>query len=401
MAFEPGSVGKTGATLALVGFLALAAAILPQAARAAAKTLPAARSYFVYVASGSKGIYNYRFDPKTGQVTPMGVVAPALPALSFLTTDPRHRFLYAVTERGHAAGADPSKTEGLVISYSIDPKTGALKLLNQVDSAGRGPCFVLVDDSGKTLFVANYGSGSVTSFAINADGSIGKKTGFDQHTGSGPNRERQEGPHAHATVLSPDNRFLFVPNLGIDEIKIYKFDAAKGTFTPNDPSFASVTAGLGPRHLVFGRGGKFAYVVCEMGSSVVVFSYDPVKGSLTPVQTISNLPSDFTGIDNSAEIEVGRSGRFLYASNRGSDSITVFAIDPSKGTLTRVQVAPTLGKIPRNFDIDPTGKYLIAGNQISNQLVVFAIDQTNGQLKPTGQVLDIAAPVCILFVPGT
>ena len=398
MAFEAESGRKTGATLALVGFLTLA--ILPRVAHAAAKNLTAARSYFVYVASGSKGIYNYRFDPKTGQVTPMGVVAPALPNLSFLITDPQHRFLYAVTESGHAPGADASKTEGLVLSYSIDPKTGALKFLNKVDSAGRGPCHLLVDDSGKTLFVANYGSGSVASFAINTDGSIGAKTGFDQHTGKGPNPDRQEGPHAHATVLSPDNRFLFVPNLGIDQIKIYKFDAAKGTFAPNDPPFASVKAGLGPRHIVFGRGGKFAYVVCEMGSSVAVFSYDSVKGSLTPVQTISNLPSDFTGIDNSSEIEVGRSGRFLYASNRGSDSITVFAIDPSKGTLTRVQVAPTLGKIPRNFDIDPTGKYLIAGNQISNQLVVFAVDQTNGQLKPAGQVLDVAGPVCILFVPG-
>jgi 6-phosphogluconolactonase len=186
----------------------------------------------------------------------------------------------------------------------------------------------------------------------------------------------------------------------MDQIKIYRVDAAKGTFTPNDPPFATVNAGLGPRHFTFGRGARFAYAICEMGSSVAVFAYDAAKGSLNPVQTISTLPADFTGKDNSAEIEVDRSGRFLYASNRGSDSITVFAIDPVKGTLKPVQVAPTLGKIPRNFALDPGGKYLLAANQNSGKIVAFAVHPTNGQLTPTGQVLDIASPVCILFVPS-
>ena len=292
------------------------------------------------------------------------------------------------------------KKNGSISSFSINRKTGALTFLNKIDSGGSGPCHLVVDKTGKMLFVANYGSGSVASFAIKPDGSIGERTGFDQHTGSSVNPARQKGPHAHEVVLSPDNRFLFVPDLGTDQIKIYRVDAAKGTFTPNDPPFATVTAGYGPRHFTFGRGAKFAYAVCEMGSSVVVFSYDPVKGSLTPVQTISNLPSDFKGVNNSAEIEVGRSGRFLYASNRGNDSITVFAIDPVKGTLTNVQVAPTQGNMPRNFAIDPTGKYLIAANQKSNNMVVFAIDPKDGQLKPAGQTLDIPSPVDILFVPA-
>jgi 6-phosphogluconolactonase len=161
-----------------------------------------------------------------------------------------------------------------------------------------------------------------------------------------------------------------------------------------------VKAGLGPRHFTFGRGGKFAYVVCEMGSSVVVFSYDSIKGSLTPVQTISNLPDGFTGIDNSAEIEMDQSGRFLYASNRGHDSITVFAVDPAKGTLTKVQVAPTQGSIPRNFALDPTGKYLLVGNQKSDTLVVFFVDPHHGTLKAAGQVLDVPSSVDILFVPA-
>jgi 6-phosphogluconolactonase len=312
-----------------------------------------------------------------------------------LASDPTHRFLYAVSELGN-----DGRTHGAVSSFAIDPATGALKFLNKVDSGGGGACHLTLDHTGKILFVANYGGGSVASFAINPNGSIGEKTGFDQHTGSGPNVERQDGPHAHAVVLSPDNRFLFVPDLGTDQIRIYRVDAARHTFTPNDPPFASVKAGLGPRHFMFGPGGKFAYVVCEMESSVVVFSYDPVKGSLTPVQTISTLPPDYKGIDNSAEIGIDPSGRFLYASNRGHDSIGVFAIDAKNGTLTRVQVAPSLGKIPRNFAVDPTGKYVLVANQISNQMVVFAIDPTNGQLQSTGQTLDLHSPVAILFVPA-
>jgi 6-phosphogluconolactonase len=202
-------------------------------------------------------------------------------------------------------------------------------------------------------------------------------------------------------VLSPDNRFLFVPDLGTDQVKIYKVDAAKGTFTANDPPFAAVKAGLGPRHFTFGRGAKFAYVLCEMGSSVAVFAYNPVKGSLTPVETVSNLPADFKGLDNSAEIAVDRSGRYLYASNRGHDSITVYAVDPVKGTLKSVQVVPTQGKIPRNFALDLSGKYLLAANQNTSQIVTFSVNPANGQLKPTGQVTDVPAPVDILFVPGS
>jgi 6-phosphogluconolactonase len=359
--------------------------------------LSAQSSYFVYVASqtpdATKGIYAYRFSPANGRLTSIGRVAELVEA-SFLATDPHHRVLYVASEAGEKEGAN-----GFLSSYVIDPRSGALKLLNKAEMGG-GPCHLSVDETGKILFAANYGNGTVASFALNADGSIGKQTGFDQHTGKGPDAERQEGPHAHAVVLSPDNRFLFVPDLGADQIKIYRVDSAKATFAPNNPSFASVKPGLGPRHLAFAPGGKFAYVICEMGSSVVAFAYDPVKGSLTPLETISTLPADFKGIDNSSEIGISPSGRFLYASNRGHDSITVFAIDPGKGTLTKLLVVPTQGKIPRNFALDPTGKYLVAANQKSNQMVIFAVDQTTGLLKPTGQVLDIEEPVCVLFVPG-
>jgi 6-phosphogluconolactonase len=388
---------------ALLTFFAIAWVSITKPLSAAAAKSASASSYLVYVgtytATSSKGIYNYRFDPKAGKLTPIGVAAEVVNP-SFLVTDAQHRFLYAVTEMGQERGASSYKTNGFISSFSVDRKTGALTFINKVDSGGGGPCHLVVDKTGKMLFVANYGSGSVASFAIKADGSIGERTGFDQHTGSSVDPARQKGPHAHAVVLSPDNRFLFVPDLGTDQIKIYKVDAAKGTFTPNDPPFATVKAGLGPRHFTFGRGAKFAYTLCEMGSSVAVFSYNPIKGSLTPVQTISNLPSDFKGEDNSAEIEVDRSGRFLYASNRGNDSITVFAIDPTKGTLTQVQLVPTQGNIPRNFALDPTGNYLIAANQKSSNMVVFSVDQKDGKLKPAGQVLDIPSPVDILFVPA-
>jgi 6-phosphogluconolactonase len=402
MGYRFGRISTVSMGVLLLGFFA-ASADVPRAMAAEAKGMTAASSYFVYVGTytgpTSKGIYGFRYDPKTGKLTSTGLVAEVANP-SWLVTDPRHRFLYVVTEMGPERGADNYKKNGAISSYSINPKTGALTFLNKVDAGGGGSCHLVVDKTGKMLFVANYGSGNVASFVIKPDGSIGERTGFDQHNGSSVDPARQKGPHAHAVVLSPDDRFLFVPDLGLDQIKIYRVDTAKGTFTPNDPPFATVKAGLGPRHFTFGKGAKFAYAICEMGSSVVVFAFDPAKGALTPVQTISTLASDFKGEDNSAEIEVDRAGRFLYASNRGSDTITVFAIDPAKGTLTKVQVVPTQGKIPRNFAIDPTGKYLVAANQQSDQMVVFDVDQKDGQLKPTGQVVDVPAPVDILFVPA-
>jgi 6-phosphogluconolactonase len=404
MRFERSHGRTTRVGVVLAGlFFAVLAGLLPYRLTVFANTAPIKNDYFVYVGTytgpSSKGIYSYRFDAKTGHLASLGVAAEVVNP-SWVVTDPHHRFLYAVTEMTGDHGPNPYKANGSISSFAIDPKTGALKFLNKVSSAGGGPCHLVVDKTGKILFVANYGSGNVASFAIKPDGSIGAMTGFDQHSGSSVDPRRQRGPHAHAVVLSPDNRFLFVPDLGLDRILIYRVDTAKGTFTPNNPSFVSVKPGLGPRHFTFGVGAKFAYAVCEMGSSVVVFSYDPLKGALNPVQTISTLPSGFTGEDNSAEIQIDRAGRFLYASNRGNNSITVFKIDPQNATLTKVQVVPTQGNIPRNFTIDPTGKYLMAANQNSNNIVVFSIDPKNGQLTPTSQNLEIPSPVCILFVPA-
>jgi 6-phosphogluconolactonase len=367
-----------------------------------ASTATDQHNYFVYVgtytSAASKGIYGYNFDERTGLLAPSGVAAEVVNP-SFVVTDPAHRHLYAVTEMSQR-GPDAYKTDGYISSFSIDPRTGSLTFLNKVSSGGGGPCHLVVDKTGKILFVANYGSGNVVSFAIEADGRIGGITGKDQHSGSSVNPRRQQGPHAHAVVLSPDNRFLFVPDLGLDRILIYRIDEAKQSFTVNNPSYVSVNPGLGPRHFVFGAGAKFAYAVCEMGSSVVAFSYDHESGKLTPVQTVSTLPVDFSGEDNSAEIAVSPSGRFLYASNRGNDSITVFQVDMKTGLLNKIQIVPTQGKIPRNFIIDPAGRYLLAANQDSNNIVVFAIDMASGKLTPTGRATDISSPVSILFVPA-
>ena len=359
---------------------------------------------FVYVgtytdtSAKGKGIYLYRYESRTGHLTSLGVAAE-MPNPSFLATDPRNHFLYAVTERGSDPNVKGATSDQQVSSYSINPKTGALTFLNRVSSAGGMPCHLVVDQAGKMLFVADYGSGRVVSYVLNRNGSIGAQTGIGQDTGSSINPRRQEGPHVHSTVLSPDGRFLFTPDLGLDQIKIYRIDPAKETFAPNDPPSVSVTPGLGPRHFAFGRGAKFAYAICEMGSSVVVFSYDREKGSLQPIQTVSTLPSDFTGQSTAAEIEVDKTGRYLYGSNRGSDSITVFAIDQQKGTLTRLQVAPTMGKGPRNFKIDPAGERIVAANQTTNQLTVLKIDPKTGQLTPETETADVPAPVCVVFVP--
>ena len=386
--------------LTLVGFLATApAGVLAQASSASANHAPTKDHYFAYIGTytgpNSKGIYAYRFETRSGQFTPIGVAAEVVNP-SFLATDPTHRFLYAVTEIGNNG-----REHAYVSSFAINRQTGALKFLNKVDSGGGGACHLIVDKTGKILFVANYGSGNVASFAIKPNGALGEQTGFDQHKGSSIDSRRQKGPHAHAVALSSDNRFLFVPDLGTDHVNVYRVDAAKGTFTANDPAFASVKPGLGPRHFTFGAGDRFAYVLTEMGSSVAVFSYNKSKGVLTPVQTISNLSPDFKGEDNSAEIEVDQSGRFLYTSNRGSDTITVFSINREKGTLSRAQVIPSGGKIPRNFAIDPSGKYMAVANQKSDNVVVFAIDHKNGKLTRTKQEFNVSSPICIIFVPAS
>ena len=379
------------------------ASFLSTSAKLAGSPVETVPDYFVYVGTypvgDSKGIYLYRFNEKSSHLTSLGLAAE-IANPSFLATDPAHHYLYAVTDTdADIRGPNAAQVANTISSFTIDPATGALKFLNRVSSGGKDPIHLIVDKTGKILFVANYDSGSVASFAIGPDGSIGARTGFDQHSGSSVNPRRQEGPHAHAVVVSPDNRFLFVPDLGLDRILIYRIDEAKQSFAPNNPAYVAVKAGMGPRHFAFAPDGKFAYAICEMGSSVVAFSYDRESGALTPIQTISTLPAGFKGGNASAEIQIDKSGRFLYASNRGQNAITEFQIDKSTGKLAAVQNISTEGKTPRNFVIDPTGRYLLVGNQDSNNIALLNIDSATGRLTRANQIEKIGAPVCLAFVP--
>jgi 6-phosphogluconolactonase len=382
--------------LCLRAFLiALAAASIMGPPRATARD--AGGEYLVYVGtytrSKSQGIYALKFNAQTGTLSSLGLAAE-IQNPSFLAVHPNDKYLYAVSELGYNA-----QTKASVSSFAIDTKSGKLQPLNKVETGGGGACHLVVDKTQAMLLVANYGTGSVAAFHVKPDGSLSERTDLKQHTGSSVNPRRQSGPHAHAVVLSRDNRYVFVPDLGLDEIISYKIDPAEATLSPNTPPNVKLTPGSGPRHFAFHPNNKYAYSVNEMASSVSAYSYDAKNGALTLIQTVSTLPDGFTREDNSAEIAIDRDGRFLYASNRGNDSITQFAIDRKKGTLTKIQVTPTQGRTPRNFVIDPTGRYLLAANQDSDSIVVFSLDPKSGKINATGTTLNIPSPVCLQFVP--
>lgn len=382
------------AILCLAGLAALQVSRASEVRAAASK-----EQYLVYVGTyttkqSSKGIYAYRFDASTGKLTSVGLAAESTDP-SFVAVHPNGKYLYAVNEIGDFNGAK----SGAVSAFAIDKKSGTLKFLNQVSTHGAGPCYVSLDKTGRWVLVANYDGGSVATFPVQGDGSLGLDVGFVQHSGSSVNKERQEGPHAHWIGVSPDNRFALVCDLGLDDVMVYHLDLERGSLTPNNPPFTGVKPGAGPRHLAFHPNGKFAYVLSEMAATVTAFSYQGKNGSLSVMQVVPTLAADYTGTKEAAEIAVHPSGKFLYASNRaGQDSITEFAIDPAKGTLKFVERVSTKGKTPRNFVIDPTGRFVLAANQESGNIVEFRIDPATGQLTPAGQAVDVSAPVSIAFV---
>ena len=360
-------------------------------------SLSAETRYLAYVGTytvrGSQGIYVYRYDPATGGLEPLGLAAES-DNPSFIAIAPNHHFLYAVNEGKFQGKSDT----GGVSAFSIDPQTGRLTFLNDVASRGADPCHLSLDRDGKFVLVANYTGGSVATFRVGADGKLGEASTFIQHKGSGPNHQRQEAPHAHWIDFSPDGRFVLSADLGLDQILVYRYDPAKGTLTPNDPPFAKLAPGAGPRHVAPSRDGRFVYVISELNGTVTTFSYDAKRGALQELQVVPTLPKDFHGENTTAEMVAHPNGKFLYGSNRGHDSIVVYAIDPKKGTLTLVEHVSSKGKAPRNFEIDPAGKFLLVANQESDNIVVFAIDQSTGKLTPTGAEIKVAAPVCIRFL---
>ncbi len=384
-------------TRRLILSFALIALFFASIGARAAQTPATHKKYFVYVGSytaktQSKGIFLFEFSPDTGKFTPKGLAA-ATADPSWVVIHPNGKFLYAVNESGKAS---------TLTAFSIDSKSGKLTQLNQLPALGEDPCYLSFDKTGRFLFVANYTSGNIAVFPILGDGKLGEHTALQSDQGAlGPNKERQEAPHAHWIEPSAHNHFVYVSDLGLDRVLSYKFDEAKGTLTPGTPAdhfSATLAPGDGPRHVAFAPDGKFMYVLSELTSTVTVFSNDGQQTYRT-IQEISALPKNFTGRNDAAEIAILPNGKFLYTSNRGHDSIAVFFIDAAKGTLIQVADVPTGGKEPRHFAIDPTGQFLLAENQNSDTITEFQIDPATGRLSPTAEVVHTPSPICIAFLP--
>ncbi len=359
---------------------------------------------WVYVGTYTKtpdaGINLFQLDLDHGNMVPGGrltkpSVVAKIPNPTFLALHPRRPVLYAISEVSEFG----KKKVGFVSAYAIREKSGQLDLLNQQSSGGPGPCHVSVDHTGQVLLAANYGGGSVASLPIRPDGSLKPAATVDQHHGSSVHKTRQTGPFAHCIDADPSNRFALSADLGIDKLLIYRLNIDEGTLAPHQPAFVETTPGAGPRHLTFHPNGRFAYVINELNCTISVFGYDSNRGTLQSVQNISTLPGDFSGENTSAEIQVHPSGRFLYGSNRGHNSIAIFAVDPETGRLRSLGHQSTLGKTPRHFAIDPSGQYLLAANQDSGSVVVFRIDPQSGLLHATGASVAIPMPVCVLMMP--
>jgi 6-phosphogluconolactonase len=345
-----------------------------------------------YTSGASKGIYRLELDPRSGALTPVGEPTETV-SPSFLALHPGGRFLYAVNETGDARSDPP----GGVSAFAIDAKTGALTFLNRQTSGGPAPCHLWVDSRGRYVLVANYWGGNVQVLPIEADGRLGAPGQLMQHEGKGPH-QRQDGPHAHSVKLDPSETLALVGDLGLDMLVAYRFDGAQGRLTPFEAGTARMAPGAGPRHFTFDPQGRVVYVLNELNATVTALRFDPAARTLTEVQTVSTLPADYKGANTTAEIVTSPDGRFVYASNRGHDSIAIFAVDGASGKLTPAGHQPTLGQAPRNFAIDPTGTFLLAANQKSDTIVVFRIDAKTGGLTPVGQPVRVPTPVCIRMV---
>lgn len=345
-----------------------------------------------YSLRGSEGIYVFEFDRKAGTMKPLQSVSNAK-SPSFLALHPSGNYLYSVNE---AAQVGPDNT-GAVSAYVIDRSTGKLTFLNSQSSLGRGPCHISVDQTGKTAFVSNYGGGSLAVLPIGADGKLGPPTDSVQNVGTSSNTQRQEKAHVHSATLAPDNRFVYVADLGTDKLHIYETDVKNSTVKPARTPFVTVKPGSGPRHFTFHPNGKFAYLVEELTSSVAVFGRNASTGALTLISDgVKTLPADFSEQNTSADIHIDPSGKFLYQSNRGRNALALFAIG-SDGKLTSLGDEPTMGKTPRNFMIDPKGEFILVAHQDSDNITMFKRDQQTGKLTYTGQSINVPAPVCVIM----
>ena len=338
-----------------------------------------------YTRSTSEGIYALRLDSTTGKLSPPEVVAKtANPTFIALSLDKSH--LYAVSEG--AIMATP---------FAVNLDTGKLVPDESRDSGGKAPSHLMVDSTERALVVAHYHNGVVASLPINEDGSIGPVKSLYQHTGSSVNPDRQEAPHVHSANISPDDRFVIVCDLGLDKVFTYALDATTATLTPAETPFVATATGAGPRHSAFSTDGKHVFVINELNSTLTCYAYEAATGALTLVDTQPTLPTDFTGNSSTAEVRVHPNGKFVYGSNRGHDSIAVFAFDATTGKLTSIDHTSTGGRNPRNFNLSPDGKWLVAANQQSDSLNVFRVDAEIGKLTPTDQTASVPLPVCVVF----
>ena len=344
-----------------------------------------------YTDAGSRGIYRFEFDPATGAATAPTLAGEAENP-SFLAVHPNGHALYAVNEIANFGGA----RTGAVTAFAIQPGTGALTRLNQQPSGGADPCHLAVDGAGRDVLVANYTSGTVAVLPLDPDGCLRPPSVVRQHAGTGPNRARQEGPHAHEIVLDAAGAFAFAADLGADRIFSYRFGAASGSLEPSAPGSAALPPGSGPRHLAWHPSGRLAYVIGELASTVTAFRYDAGRGALDPFQTVTTLPAGFSGANTAAEVAVAADGRFLYASNRGDDSLAVFAIDGASGALAPAGRVPTGGRTPRHFAFAGSGRWLLVANQDSDSVTIFRLDPATGRPSPVGRPLAISRPVCVL-----
>lgn len=343
-------------------------------------------------AERSQGIYRAEFDPQSGKILNLRPAAWGVNA-GFVVLSPDRQFLYAI---GSTFERDQN-FNGVVASFAVDPKSGDLTFINQQPTPDGGSCHINIDATNRLLVSVNYGKGSFATYPVAADGTIGSYSSHVQHTGKGTNPTRQEGPHAHQAMFSPDNRFLLVNDLGIDKVSRYTINS-DATLETEHPGWTKVHNGAGPRHLDFHPNGKYVYLINELDGTITAFEYDSATGKLHEIQVISTLPAGYEGEKWCADIHVHPNGRFLYGSNRGHDSLAIYEIEESNGRLKSVGFQSTEGKTPRNFAIDPTGKFLLVANQDSNSIVLFAIDTTIGRLTPTGQHIAVPKPICIKFL---
>jgi 6-phosphogluconolactonase len=370
----------------------ITASKLPAGVRLPASSGSAKLFVGTYTNGKSEGIYRCLFNVDSGELT-VECVTKGVTNPSFLAVDRNRNRLFCVNETAEFDG----KPGGAVSAFALNPESGDLSLLNSSSTHGADPCYVTRDSSGRFVLVANYTGGSLAVLPIRTNGSLGEATDVVQHRGSSV-KPRQQGPHAHSVVLDPSGRYAYAADLGLDKVMIYRFDVQQGKLLPATSAWALLKPGAGPRHLAFSPDGSRVYVVNELDSTLTAFSVDGSTGSLQLRQTLSTVPSGYSGENFPADIHIARSGRFVYASNRGHDSIAVFAVDTKNGEISLVQNEPTGGKWPRNFTIDPTGRYLLAANQRSDNITVLEIHPESGTLVPNGHVAEVPSPVCLKFL---